>query len=224
MSNFDPNSAAKGNSGIFGLPYTANEAKLVLIPVPWEATVSYGGGTSQGPELVLNASRQVDLYDLETHKAYEAGYFLDRFPTEILELNEKARKAAEVVIETGGDLSNEKVKKQADFVNECSRQVNQWLHTRANYWLEQGKVVAALGGDHSSPYGLIDALGKRYNQDFGILHIDAHADLRKAYEGFQHSHASIMFNVMNGKNKPIKLIQVGIRDFCEEEFELIRGR
>jgi len=63
---FDPDAAAAKNSGIYGLPFTAKQAKVVIIPVPFEATTSYGGGTSRGPAAVLAASRQVDLFDHET--------------------------------------------------------------------------------------------------------------------------------------------------------------
>ena len=75
-----------------------------------------------------------------------------------------------------------------------------------------------------TPLGAIQAFSKKYKGDFAVLHFDAHADLRKAYQGFTHSHASIMYNVMTGTHKPKKLVQVGIRDFCEEEFDFIESR
>ncbi|HEY0593285.1 MAG TPA: arginase family protein, partial [Thermoanaerobaculia bacterium] len=65
-ATFDPDAAAPADSGIYGLPFTPDESKVVVIPVPFEATTSYGGGTSQGPEAVLEASKQVDLFDHET--------------------------------------------------------------------------------------------------------------------------------------------------------------
>jgi len=81
--------------------------------------------------------------------------------------------------------------------------------------LDENKIPGLLGGDHSTPYGLIKAISERY-PNFGILQIDAHMDLRKAYEGFVWSHASIFYNVM--QTLPIrKLVQVGIRDYCQEE-------
>src|SRR2546423_4022389 len=70
---FDPNAAASPDSGIFGLKDTPDSARVVLVPVPFEATTSYGGGTSEGPAAILRASRQGDLWDLETGKPYEAG-------------------------------------------------------------------------------------------------------------------------------------------------------
>ena len=65
MTAFDPNAASAEESGVFGLPHTREEAAVVLVPVPFEATVSYGGGASEGPAAILRASRQVDLYDVK---------------------------------------------------------------------------------------------------------------------------------------------------------------
>jgi agmatinase len=88
--------------------------------------------------------------------------------------------------------------------------------------LAEGRIPAVIGGDHSTPYGLIQAVTEKYNGDLGILHIDAHADLRDAYQGYQHSHASIMHNVME-KVRPAKLVQVGIRDFSPGEYAYIQS-
>jgi len=76
-----------------------------------------------------------------------------------------------------------------------------------------------LGGDHNSPLGLIQALAEKHT-NFGILQIDAHADLRIAFEGFEFSHASIAHNALKLKQIS-KLVQVGIRDICQEEIDYI---
>jgi len=78
-----------------------------------------------------------------------------------------------------------------------------------------------VGGDHSTPLGLIQALSDKHSS-FGILHVDAHADLRKAYEGFEFSHASIMYNAIK-LPQISKLVQIGIRDYCQDEFDLINS-
>jgi agmatinase len=91
---------------------------------------------------------------------------------------------------------------------------------RCLHWMNQGKMVALLGGDHSTPFGFMQALAEKYPA-FGILQIDAHADLRNAYEGFTYSHASIMHNAL-GLSQVSKLVQVGIRDYCEEEVNVMR--
>ena len=75
-SDFNPNAASAADSGIFGLPHSFDEAALVYLPVPWEATTSYGGGTADGPAAILEASRQVDLFDGDVLKPYEAGLHL----------------------------------------------------------------------------------------------------------------------------------------------------
>ena len=106
-------------------------------------------------------------------------------------------------------------------INKACLELNHWLKNESTILLNQKKIVAVLGGDHSTPLGLMQALAD-INQSFGILHIDAHADLREAYEGFEFSHASIMFNAL--KIQQIShLVQVGIRDYCEAELKLIQS-
>ena len=95
------------------------------------------------------------------------------------------------------------------------------LRERASALLNEGKIVAVLGGEHSTPLGLIEALNDR-NEPFGVLQIDAHADLRDAYEDFEQSHASIMFNVLKNCKNVQALVQVGIRDVASSEVELIQ--
>ncbi|MCB0357839.1 MAG: agmatinase family protein, partial [Bdellovibrionales bacterium] len=106
-------------------------------------------------------------------------------------------------------------------VNEECHKMVEYIHYTAQDYLQQDKLVGVIGGDHSSPLGLIKALSEKYAGEFGILHIDAHADLRQAYQGFEHSHASIMYNVLQLPQAPQRLVQVGIRDFCVEEKKLI---
>jgi len=220
MTTFDPNAAASSDSGIFGLPFSVDEAKLVLLPVPWEVTTSYGGGTSKGPEAILQASKQVDLFDFDLGNIYEAGIAMTDIPHEILQWNHDARKLAEVVIHADESINEGYLKSVRDEVNDYSDKLNQHVYSEAKKYLAQGKMVGVVGGDHSTPFGLIQALLEKH-PGMGILHIDAHADLRDAYEGFEHSHASIMYNVIT-KTPLAKLVQVGIRDFCEEEFIFIQ--
>lgn len=212
---FDPNAAASKDSGIFGLPFSEDEAKLVLIPVPWEVTTSYGGGTSLGPQAILQASKQIDLFDLQLGNFYEAGIAMQAIPTDVMQWNDVAKDAAV-------DIINEEASDPAaalDIVNTHSERLNQHVYTQTKKLLDAGKLVGLVGGDHSTPFGAIQAFLEIYPQ-MGILHFDAHADLRQAFEGFEHSHASIMYNVMT-KTSLNKLVQVGIRDFCEEEYQFI---
>lgn len=221
MSFFDPNAAASPDSGIFGLPFTETDAKLILIPVPWEATTSYGSGTASGPESIFEASKQVDLFDYELGNFFMLGIAMLSAAPEILEWNALGRVAAEPIITAGGAGEDLALQTLLTQVNGYSVKVNESVYYHTRRCLEQGKIVGIVGGDHSTPFGAIQAYLERY-PNMGILHIDAHADLRCAYEGFVYSHASIMYNVVTQTTLP-KLVQVGIRDFCEAEFELIQA-
>ncbi len=231
--SFDPNSSPTADSGIFGLPFTAAESQLHLIPVPWEVTTSYGDGASLGPRAIFEASRQVDLFDIETGNAYQNGYYMQPISDEILKKNEvnkaKARRllaGLENSTQDGASHANEKAhsahQNLLKEVNTASHELNEWVYAQAVSILAQNKIAALIGGDHSTPFGLMRALNEKYEGNFGILHIDAHADLRDAYQGYQFSHASIMHNVCE-MIRPKKLVQVGIRDFCEEEFNYIQA-
>lgn len=218
--NFNPNDTATADSGIFGLPYGLESSKLVLVPVPWEVTTSYGDGASRGPQAILEASRQVDLFDIETGSAYEQGYFMEPIPEAVLELNYEMKRLAFSVhqaLEAGREADPKAVAK----INASSQRVNEWVYQTTAKHLQSGRLVGVIGGDHSSPFGAIRAVSEKLKGDFGILHVDAHADLRDAYQGFEHSHASIMFNVMNSAFRPRTLVQVGIRDFSGDEHAFI---
>lgn len=226
MSQFDPNAAARPDAGIFGLSHTAEEARVILIPAPFDATTSYRRGTAHGPEAILRASHQVDLHDFETGEPYRAGIHLLPGQRDMAEWNELARAAADPVIAAGGDLSESPhLQRQLAQVNEIGEQVTRAIDALTNQYIghhsgqhvgRPDKIVGLIGGDHSVSLGAIAAHGRRF-PGMGLLHIDAHADLRRCYEGFTHSHASIMDNVMERVPGVARLVQVGIRDACEEE-------
>ena len=126
------------------------------------------------------------------------------------------------VIAGGGAVGDAQLEKDLDHVNDLGRRLNGWVAKETRGWLECDKIVGIIGGDHSVPLGAIASFADKY-PGLGILHIDAHADLREAYEGFTFSHASIMDNVMREVPGVSKLIQVGVRDYCEQEEEAIRN-
>lgn len=214
---FDPNAPAPLDSGIFGLPFTEDEAALLLLPIPWEATTSYGGGTSEGPAAILAASKQVDLFDLDVERPYEPGIFLLDAPLGISARNDEGKSCARKIIEAGGETNGDPSLEVAlARVNVLSAEVNEAVYAASKSVLAKGKILGLVGGDHSVPLGAIRALAEAA-PPFGILHFDAHSDTRDAYEGFTYSHASIMRNVLDEVPGVEKLVQVGIRDVCEEE-------
>src|SRR5687768_2524690 len=101
-SEFDPDAAAPAESGIYGLPFTVEDSRVIIVPVPYEATTSYGGGTSNGPAAVLEASKQVDLFDQETGRPYANGIAMLDIPKDVLRWNTAAKRIAAPVIEKGG--------------------------------------------------------------------------------------------------------------------------
>lgn len=226
LSQFDPNTVGNPNNNIFGLPSTEADSRLVILSVPWEVTVSYNAGTARAPEHVFKASLQVDLFDPEIKDAWREGYFMRTSDKKILMKSDYLRKEAELYINyiaEGDDVNDNKfMTKTLKEVNAGGAYLNEWVFEQTKDLLDQGKLVGLLGGDHSTPLGYFKAIEAKYG-DFGILQIDAHCDLRKAYEDFTYSHASVMYNALNEIPGLTKLVQVGIRDYCEEEWVYIEA-
>lgn len=222
-SSFDPNGPSQADSGIFGLPSCENSSQLIILPVPWEATVSFGKGTSRGPEVILEASKYVELYDPDFKDFYEHGIVMASSNLKALRsLNDKARKYVESALLLDNKLQLSRAqqarrKKYAKDIDDLCAQMNREVFEQVNYWLGQKRVVGVVGGDHSVALGTIDAHLQRF-PNMTVLQIDAHCDLRKSFEQFTYSHASVMFNVIS-QTKLRRLVQVGIRDLCQEEYE-----
>lgn len=224
--SFDPNGVGIANGNIFGFPVTAEEANIVITPIPWDATASYGKGTSDGPQAILDASTQLDFYHPKLDNAWETKVFMSEISADWRQINaDLCIKAMEYIahLEEGGKLEDsEEYQIVVADIAEAQHALKENLKEKALSLFAQGKIPAVLGGEHSTPLGLIeavDALGK----PFGILQIDAHADLRDAYEGFEQSHASIMFNAVKNCPNLERLVQVGIRDVAQSEIDLINN-
>lgn len=217
---YDPDQAPLATAGLFGLPFTVDEAALVIVPVPWDATTSYRAGTSQGPAAILAASHQLDLYDVDLGEPWRAGIAMLDVPDDLVALNHDAREDAEPIIAVGGRIEgNDELVHLLGRVNAASETLDRRVHADVAALLAKGKLVGVIGGDHSVPFGAIQCHAER--GEFGILHVDAHADLRDAYEGFTGSHASIMRNVIARLPSVTKLVQVGIRDIARSEIDFI---
>jgi len=223
IKNFDANGVGVDNGNFIGLPFNYEESDIVIIPVPWDVTVSYNDGTSSAPFEIQAASLQVDLHDHDVKDAWKKGIYMFPVDDSIYDKNKKLRKKAKKLIahyEDGGTIDDDKKYiKLVDKINAECEKLNNYVYAKSKKIVEDNKLPVVLGGDHSTPYGLIKALNEKHN-NFGILQIDAHCDLRNAYEEFTFSHASIMFNAIQLKSVK-KLVQVGIRDYCEDELNTI---
>lgn len=225
LSLFDPNVAGNPNNNIFGLPFTENDARVVILPIPWEVTVSSGAGTARASEHIFKASLQVDLFDEEMHDAWRQGYYMIPLDKKILMKSDYLRKEAELYIDyiSKGELveKNTFMCKSMKDINEGSVFLNSWVYQQTKALLAKDKLVGLLGGDHSTVLGYLKAIGEKHG-DFGILQIDAHCDLRKRYEGFVYSHAGVMYNALAEVPELNKLVQVGVRDLADEEWEFLQ--
>lgn len=222
QNTFDPDGVGVGNGAYFGLPFEPETARLVLISAPWDVTVSYGAGTAYAPDAVIEASTQLDFHDPLAPGAWHRGIATADVDYSLLEQSQRLRSDAERVIdhlEGGGSPDDDYVVRKLRRVNEGCAAMNANIGAQAARWLDAGKLVGLVGGDHSTPYGLVRALGARH-ASFGILHLDAHCDLRDAYEGFAFSHASIMYNILRDVPQVARIVQVGVRDFSEGEAAL----
>ncbi len=223
MTEFDPDAAAEKDSGIFGLPCDIDRAAVHVLPVPFDATTSYRKGAALGPDAVLRASRQVDLFDLVHGKFWERGIVMLSPDPRIERMNEKAGRRADRIIARGGRIHGRKqLLRDLERVNEIGAELNAIVNAQTKAVLDKDKLPVVLGGDHATPFGAIQACAERF-PEMGILHFDAHADLREAYEGFTWSHASIFHNVLTRIPSLSKVVQVGIRDLGEREHARIQA-
>src|SRR5436190_18632373 len=151
LSNFDPNSVGNPNFNIFGLPSTEEEARLVILPIPWEVTVSYNAGTARAPDHICKASLQVDLFDPEIKDAWKKGYYMRTPDKKVLMKSDYLRKEAELYINyisQGEDVAENKFMcKSLKEINQGSLFLNDWVYEQTKELLAKGKLVGLLGGD-----------------------------------------------------------------------------
>ena len=224
LFDFDPNSVGNPNNNIFGLPFSEEEARLVLLPVPWEVSVSYKAGTARAAEHICKASLQVDLIDDDIKDGWRQGIFMRELDKNILLKSDYLRKEAELYINyiaQGEKVADSKFMcKVLKEINDESVFLNQWVYEQTKELLDAGKLVGLVGGDHSTPLGFYKAIAEKHG-DFGILQIDAHCDLREAYANLKYSHASIMYNALAEIPEVVKLVQAGTRDYSLSEVDYI---
>ena len=198
--------------GLFGFDVAYQDCTLIVLAIPWELGTSYGGGTASAPQAVLKASHEIDLYAFGfAHQAYRRGLCMRQFTHPVI-----AQQQA-LLAELPQLTATQKITRS----NALSQTLNTAVQQETARLMADGKQVVLLGGDHSVPFGFLQQLGRQYT-DFGILHLDAHFDYRRAYQGLSFSHASIMWQVMTQVNAVSKIVQVGIRDFCAGEYEFAR--
>lgn len=226
---FDPDAPAEPGAGLFGLSSPKEECRVRVLGVPFDATTSYRKGAARGPAAVLAASHQVDLFDPAQARwpggdgrPWAAGIHLE-IDAQVEAWNREARPLAESVIEVGGRIEGRPELEAARArVDELGAAVDARVHGWTRLVLASGGLPVVLGGDHSVPSGAMRAAADAH-PGLGLLHFDAHADLRVAYEGFTWSHASILHNVLDRNPDISRSLSVGLRDVGEREFEAVEA-
>ncbi|MGE3298008.1 MAG: agmatinase [Porticoccaceae bacterium] len=178
---------ATTNAGFLGSEVEntpANQARFHVIPVPFERTTSYGGGTREGPGAILAASQQLETWDGESNPS-------------LLGIHTQPTVAVD------GDI--EAVMEAIAAATEAA--------------VRAGALPVAIGGEHTVTCGVVRGLLRSGIGPFGVVQIDAHADLRDRYEGNPYSHASVMRRVVEDG---VPLFQLGVRACCEEELRARR--
>jgi agmatinase len=168
----------------------------------------------------------VDLTDIDIKDGWKHGFYMRDIDKKILMKSDYLRKEAELLINyiAQGEVveDNKFMCNTLKVVNAGSLFLNNWVYEQTKELLDKNKLVGIVGGDHSTPFGFFKAIAEKHG-DFGILQIDAHCDLREAYESFTYSHASIMYNALTEIPQLTRLVQVGIRDYSSLEYDYINN-
>lgn len=220
---FDPNTITPDNGNYFGLSLNPEEAALVLLSAPWDLTTSLRFGSSYAPDAIIEASRYVDFYEPLAPNTWRKGIATAPIDYSIQDLSHRLRSDAEGVIKMHDELGisvldNLMYERRLRRVNEGSVEVNDNIFKQTSHWLEMGKIVGLVGGDQSVSYGIVRALGYKYEK-LGLLHIDSKCDMHEAYQGFDFSHASTMYNILRDVPQVEKLVAVGVQEFSPIEWE-----
>ncbi len=221
MKDFNPcNMYFSEEASIFGLPVTYEESRLLLLAVPWDLTCSFRTGTSEAPRKIYDMSFQIDLYDRDYPEEWKKGIFYDDALSDRLVSTtqkyfpwlEEHRKKLYY-----GKTDLELIKE----INRINAVVFEEIQRKIREHHDRNKKIGIIGGEHSVTYNAVKVLAETC-EEFSIVQIDAHADLREAYEGLEFSHASVMFNLLRDVPAVKKIINLGLRDYSHCEAERIK--
>ncbi len=222
---FNPEEVSKRGL-LFGLPYSVDEARLVVVGVPWEVTVTYKSGTSETPEQVLLASNQIDLFHPELGTPWKVGVAWDNSLLFLKKHSQSyspiSRQYFEVLERTGANPNKSpELQNVAKNLDVASNMMLSKVEEIVKKHFINDKIVGLVGGEHTISIGAVRALA--VHQPISILHLDAHADMRPTYAGMEFTHASAMYHISNLENV-YSTTSVGIRNMSPAEFEIISNK
>lgn len=220
IDKFNPNERIDGG-GIYGLPFNYEESETVVLGVPWSVTQQLKGNAALAPKAVLEASRQVELFDPYLPEGWKKGIYYAVPDKDIYSKHLKFQPKAARYLKAlhKGEPGRDWIKQMEKINKACAKMVDH-VQQLSTAMLKDDKNLIVLGGDQSTALGLLRSLAQRY-EAFGLLHIDAHADLSPARKGFTYSHQSFIHNTL--RLKPLKkVVQVGVREYNGEEHSYIQ--
>lgn len=220
---FDPNTITPDNGNYFGISLKPEESALVLLSAPWDATSSLQYGSSYAPDAIIEMSRFVDFFEPMAPDNWRKGIATVPVDYSIQDLSHRLRTDAERVTKLHDEfglsvIDNLMYDRRLKRVNEGSVEVNDMLLKQVKQWLDGDKIVGVIGGDQSVSYSAIKAMGYKYDK-LGVIHIASKCGMHEAYQGFDFSHASTMYNVMRDVPQIERLSVVGAQEFSPIEWE-----
>lgn len=206
-------------SNVFNIKSNYKKSNAIILPISIDITTSYIKGTSNGPISILKNSYQIELFDLNTGFPYKNGIYMDNIPINIVKLNKEANRLINKIKKY--KIKNIKIPlKYINYINIVTNINNFFIYKWGMKILNLKIIPIILGGEHGITLGIVKACIKKFPAIIiTILHIDAHSDLRNNYQGFQNSHASIIYNIIYKIKNPKKILQLAIRELSFIEYQ-----
>ena len=180
-------------------------------------------GSSYAPDAIIEASRTIDFFEPMAPNSWRKGIATAPIDYAIQDMSHRLRSDAERIVKVydkqGATTFDSLVyERSLRRVNEGFQALNTNIYEQSKRWLKRGKIVGLVGGDQSTAYGHIRAVAEHYGS-LGVLHIDSSCNLKRCHQGFEYSHASVMYNVLRDVPQVERLVGVGVRAFTPEEWQ-----
>lgn len=226
LKELDLNGIMPDNGNYFGIPVSPDEAALVLVSAPWDVTVATRAGSSYAPDAIIDASRRIGLCDPSTDDSWRKGVATVPIDYTIQDLSHRLRSDAERVIKYRDELGipvieNMIYERRSKRINEALHEINSNIYEQTSSWLSKGKIVGLVGGDQSTIYGAVKAMGEKFGR-LGILHIDSECDMRSDVHGFDFSNMSVMHDLLRDVPQIENYVGVGMREFKPCEWQRVQ--
>lgn len=215
-----------GDSGCYFRDTTPpDRAQVVIVSAPWGVTSAGGEGSAYAPDAVIESSAHIGQFDAVSGISLEGKVATAAVDYDIQESSQRLGVDADKVIshiEDGGLIAGEYFTRKVARVNEGFVQMHESIYAQTKHWIETGKTVGVVGGDHTVGFGAVRAVAE-HEGEIGVLYIDAYSDMHLAGESvFDYSHLSVARNIVEEIPAVGRMVQVGVRDISGEEYERVK--